>query len=137
MAAPALLSRHFSRSASQAHGRAARLLASPGASRLLALMAVGELVADKLPSVPARIEIPSLVGRAGSGALCGAAVAGWRGEAAAGAALAGAVGALASTFLAYHLRKAAGDATGVPDPVLALAEDALALVAGTHLSASA
>jgi hypothetical protein len=44
-----------------------------------------------------------------------------------------------STFahLAYRLRKRAGEATGLPDPILAFAEDAVALAAGSRLAASA
>src|SRR5690606_2486359 len=112
-------------------------LSSRLAARVLPALALGELVADKLPFVPARTDPPALLGRVGSGALCGAAVAGWRGEPTAGAALAGTLGALGSTFLFYHLRKAAGEATGVPDPAIALAEDAAALTAASRLANAA
>ena len=45
--------------------------------------------------------------------------------------VAGALGAVAVTYGAYHLRKATGEKWHIPDTVLALAEDGL--VAGTGL----
>ncbi|HLT46742.1 MAG TPA: DUF4126 family protein [Rubricoccaceae bacterium] len=134
MAAPALLSRRLARARGRGRNAAARLLGSPWAVRMLPAFALGELVADKLPVTPARTEPTSLAGRVGSGALCGAAVAGWSGGPAVSAALVGAAAALGSSFLAYHLRKAAGESTGVPDPLLGLTEDALAYTAGARLA---
>ena len=83
-----------------------------------------------------RTEPPPLLGRIAMGALSGAIVAAWRGGPATGAALVGGIAAAASTYLAYQLRKAAGQATGVPDPLLGLAEDALVIVAGSRLAAA-
>ena len=138
MTAPALLGRHLARTPGGGRGLAARLLASDLAARLLPLAAAGELVMDKLPFLPPRTELPSLAGRAATGTLCGAAVAQWRGGATAAGAVAGAVAgglaAVGASFAAYHLRRAAGEATGLPDPVVAVAEDAVALAAGAALA---
>jgi hypothetical protein len=77
-----------------------------------------------------------LAGRAFLGAFCGAVVAGRRGRAAPAAALVAALAAVGSTFLAYHLRRAAGERSGLPDLVFAFAEDALVLAAGVRLAAA-
>jgi uncharacterized membrane protein len=142
MAAPALLSRHLSRQTALWHRLRSRsalvhLLASRRTSAALTALAAGEMVADKLPFVPPRTELPSLVGRAASGALCGAVVAARHRSSKPLAAVVGAVAAVGAAHLAYRLRKGAGEATGIPDPVLALAEDALVLTAGRRLAGSA
>lgn len=75
---------------------------SPRPARALLLAAAaGELVADKLPATPSRLEAAGLGGRLVSGAVCGQAMAGPRGAAlAAGAAMAAAAaGATARTRL--------------------------------------
>lgn len=90
-------------------------------SRLLTMAAAGEAVADKTPVVPPRTSGPSVGARVLSGAVCGRVLAGTSGV------VPGALGALAGTFGAYRARAALGMATGVPDPLLGVAEDALAL----------
>lgn len=94
--------------------------ASP-ATRVLPLLAAGELVGDKLPFVPARSSPPAYAGRVASGAACGTAVAGGAGAGV------GAVAAAAVTPLSQRARAALGRRIDVPDPVLGLAEDALAV----------
>jgi uncharacterized membrane protein len=89
--------------------------------RLLTAAALGEVVADKTPLVPPRTSAPALGGRVLSGTLCGRQFAGTWG------AMAGGLGALAATFGAYRARAALGEATKVPDPLLGVAEDALAV----------
>jgi uncharacterized membrane protein len=103
------------------------LLDSPRAARVLTTLAVGELIFDKLPFAPKRIAPAGLSGRLLSGAMCGAAVA--REDQAAGALL-GIAGALAGSFGGYFLRKRAGRASGVPDALLGLAEDGVAIGIG-------
>ena len=83
--------------------------------------AAGELVIDKLPGVPPRIEPPQIAGRMGSGAIAGHRVGGAQGAAA------GAVVALGSTFATYHARRWLTERLPVPDAAVAVAEDALAL----------
>jgi uncharacterized membrane protein len=88
---------------------------------LLTAAAAGELVADKTPVVPPRTSPPALGGRLVSGAVCGRQLAGTWG------AVGGALGALGGTFGAYRARAALGEAIEVPDPLLGVAEDALAV----------
>jgi uncharacterized membrane protein len=106
------------------------VLRSPTAQRLLVLLAVGELVADKLPFVPSRLEPGPLFGRMLCGGLAGAAVASdSRCSPVLGAVL-GAGGAMLGAQAGFHTRVALGRATGIPDPVWGAAEDAAAITLG-------
>jgi uncharacterized membrane protein len=107
--------------------RRIRLLGDPRTAQVLTCLAVGELIFDKLPFAPSRIALAGLSGRLLSGAMCGAAVV--QEDQAAGALL-GMAGALASSFAGYALRKQAGKASGLPDALIALAEDGLAVGLG-------
>lgn len=134
MTAPALLSRHFARYG--ADEGLARLLGTSPVPSLLAVAAAGELVADKTPFVPNRTDPLPAAGRVAMGALMGVAVADWQGESRVLAALAGAAAALGTTFLGYHLRRAAADA-GLPDLPVALAEDVVAVSTAAALAEAA
>src|SRR5690606_33481731 len=90
--------------AMEADGIAQRALARPHVARALTLAAAGELVADKLPFVPARIDPLPLAGRIVSGGLAAWAATSRAHGSRASAALVGACAAAATTFLAYHLR---------------------------------
>ncbi len=99
----------------------------------LSLLAAGEMLADKLPFMPARTAPPVLAGRVLLGALAGGALAGAYGRnLLLGAAIAGAAAAL-SSYVGLALRRAASQRLGLPDPLVALAEDALVLAAGRAL----
>lgn len=97
----------------------------PATAKTMAVLALGEMVADKLPFMPKRTEAPALVTRAISGAVSGAAICSSKKRSAIAGALLGAVGAVGATYGAYQLRKWAGERFEVPDAVIAIAEDAL------------
>ena len=86
------------------------------------LAAAGELIADKLPIVPPRTSPPSLAGRLLSGAAGGGLI----GAGAVGAAAGSATAGLAA-FAGQRARRELGRRTGLPDPLIAVAEDALAI----------
>ena len=98
-----------------------RRLGGPLVRIAIIAAAAGELVIDKLPGVPPRIEPPQLAGRMAGGALAGHRVGGPPGAAA------GAVVALGSAFATYHARRLLAERLPVPDAVVGAAEDALAL----------
>jgi uncharacterized membrane protein len=101
-------------------------LARPRTRAALEVMAAGELLVDKLPFTPSRTLLPSLLFRAISGAVVGAAFASSRrGHPAVGAAV-GAVGAISATYAAYHARQLVDRKLKVADPLVGIAEDALA-----------
>jgi uncharacterized membrane protein len=99
-----------------------------GAARylLLALM-LAELVADKLSFTPSRTRPGPFIGRILAGGLAGAALAGGLGQSLLAGALAGALGAVAGTLAGYQARTGLVRALAVPDYVVALAEDVMAV----------
>jgi uncharacterized membrane protein len=96
-------------------------LGGPRVRSAILVATAGELVVDKLPFVGPRIEPPQLAGRMAGGAFAGHRVSGPQGAAA------GAAAALGSAFATYHARRMLAERLSLPDPVVALAEDALAL----------
>ena len=93
-------------------------------------MEVGELVGDKLPTTPSRTALPPLLGRAVSGAVVGATVFVSDGRRATTGAALGSTVAIVAAFAGERLRALAAENTGLPDPVVALAEDATVLIVG-------
>jgi uncharacterized membrane protein len=91
----------------------------------LLVAAGGEMVADKTPWIPPRCDPSSLAGRVISGALAGRLVGGPAGL------RAGAASAAASTYASERARELLGQRLGLPDPLLAVAEDALVLGVAT------
>ena len=83
------------------------LIGSRGAVLVFTLGALGELVIDKLPSTPNRTRLLGLVGRIVLGGLSGA-----------------------GAFAGYEVRKRLVRALKVPDFVIALLEDAVAIGGG-------
>jgi uncharacterized membrane protein len=105
---------------------ARRLLGSPAAVTTLGTAAIAELVVDKRPTTPSRLEPASIGARLLSGALSGAAVAAAAREPIRTGAIVGASGAMAGAFAGYFARRWAARATRTPDLGWALAEDAAA-----------
>lgn len=94
-------------------------------------LALGEMVADKLPGIPDRIAPAPLFGRGLIGAVLGALVAG-PDDRALGAAV-GAGAALAGSWLGWLLRAELGRVLPLPNMAVALAEDAMAVAAAREL----
>ena len=102
---------------------------------ITSLLAIGELIADQLPSTPSRKAPPGFIARIVTGALCGAALGG--SDAMIGGLLAGVVGAVAGTFGGYEFRVRLVKAIGGKDWPIALLEDAIAIGGGFLIAASA
>lgn len=126
---PALVSRHLSGRRRPKLGRL-EFMRSPTTAGVLKVAAAGELVGDKLPFAPARVEPGALSGRIASGALCGAALSLSKRENGAAGAVVGAIGAAFGSYAFYSLRRTLTERGGLPDTAVALAEDALALTLG-------
>jgi uncharacterized membrane protein len=104
-----------------------RALRSRSGRAAVGLAAAGEIVADKLPSTPSRLNPPVLGARLAAGALVGtlaADTASRRSLLLAGAT--GMAGAAAGTYAGAAYRKAAVARTSTPDLPWALVEDAVA-----------
>lgn len=94
---------------------------------ILSLLAVGELVADQLPSTPSRTAPLGFGGRIVTGALSGAAV-GTAGGSMLGGAIAGIAGAVVGTLGGHFFRGWLAAALGNDRPA-AFIEDAIAISA--------
>lgn len=130
MAAPALLSFEVAELGdADEFGPLERILSSEATPRILAVLAGGEMLADKTDFVPDRTSALPLVGRATIGAATAAAYAVQRRHPIGLPALVGAASAIASTFAVFHLRRLARERLNIPDPVLGFAEDAIVLAA--------
>ena len=93
-------------------------------------LAVGELIADKLPNTPARTAPLGLIARIFLGGACGLSLAISAGGSLFFSALLASIGALFGTFVGYHSRRLVVSKAHVPDFAVAVAEDAIAIAGG-------
>jgi uncharacterized membrane protein len=98
---------------------------------VFSLFALGELIADKLPFIPARTQAGPLGVRIFFGAGCGAALCLSQGASPVLGAVLGGVGGVAGAFAGYLYRR--GLSAKVPNLLLALAEDLVAVGGGLLL----
>ena len=102
-------------------------LAHPVSLAVFSILAIGELIGDKLPKTPARVETFPLVGRTAFGAACGAALAVVAGTGLLLGAVLGGVGAVVGAYAGYLLRRTLTTRGGLADLPVALVEDVIAL----------
>lgn len=104
---------------------------------LLSLLALGELVNDKLSKTPSRKVPPQFIARVVTGAFSGAAIGASKNSWVGGLIL-GAIGAVAGTLGGAELRSRLVQAIGGKDLPIALLEDVIAIVGGllivSHIS---
>jgi len=100
---------------------------------IFSVFAVGELIADKLPFIPRRTLPGPLVVRIVFGALCGAALSLSAGASLILGAILGALGGLAGAFAGYNYRRLLSRGAKLPDLLIALLEDLVAVGGGLLL----
>lgn len=133
MAAPALLSHQFAqRPRWWPRTTLEQMLSTETASRIFKFLAVGEMAADKVPGMPGRIDMPSLAGRALSGALTGAALASYERRPTIPVALVSALSAVGATYAMFYTRQY-GSHHFLREPFLGFLEDGIAVGAGLRL----
>lgn len=93
---------------------------------ILSLLAIGEIINDKLPKTPSRKSAVPFGARIATSALCGAALCA-ASHTMLGGILAGAIGAVIGTLGGYELRTRLARAIGGKDLPIALLEDAVAV----------
>src|SRR5208283_4510090 len=93
-------------------------------------LAIAELVADKLPSTPSRTAPLGLIARTVLGGLCGACLAVAGAQSILLGAVLGVAGGLAGAFAGYRARTGLVKTLRVPDLVIALLEDVVAIGGG-------
>jgi uncharacterized membrane protein len=97
---------------------------------IFTVLAVVELVADKLPKTPSRTSPPGLIARIITGGVTGACVAAGGGQGAVLGAILGIAGGVVGCFGGYQARTRLVKALGTQDIYVALVEDLVA-VAGS------
>jgi uncharacterized membrane protein len=130
MTAPAVVAWAANRHWLNLYNSPLAFMGSTAAVAVFTLLALGELVIDKLPSTPNRTRLAGLIGRTVLGGLSGAGVAVAGSQPIAPGAILGVAGAIAGAFAGYEVRKRLVRALKVPDFVIALLEDAVAIGGG-------
>ncbi len=130
MTAPAIVSYMASSGCLQLQRDRFGIFGHPGALKVLIGLASGEAIFDKLPFMPKRTENAGLGARILSGAVCGATICRASDKSAVVGAIAGAFGAIGSTFAVFNIRQSLSRELRVPDAAIAVLEDATALWAG-------
>jgi uncharacterized membrane protein len=97
---------------------------------LFTFLAICELIMDKLPQTPSRTAPMGLIARVVTGGLSGAALAVSGGKGLLAGVLLGAAGGVAGAFGGYRLRHGLVTQMNVPDFVVAVVEDLLAISGG-------
>jgi uncharacterized membrane protein len=103
------------------------LIGSVPAVAIFTLLAVVELVADKLPQTPSRTSPPGLIARIVMGGLAGACVAAGGAQGIFLGALLGAIGGVAGCFAGYQARTGIVQTLATRDIYIALFEDLVAI----------
>ena len=107
------------------HGSSLAFMGSTAAVAIFSLLAIGELVADKLPLTPKRTALAPLIARILTGGLCGACLCAAAGKSLLVGTLLAGIGAVIGAFAGYGIRKRL--AIQIKDFVIALCEDLVAV----------
>lgn len=134
LTAPAVVSRLAGAAGVNVDKTGVDFLHSPIIPTVMSVLAAGEVIADKLPFIPSRIAPFPLITRAISGATSGAVLCSQKKRSPLLGAIFGAAGAIAGSYAAYAVRKRIVNSLHVPDRVVALAEDALAIGTGALIA---
>ncbi|HEX4708414.1 MAG TPA: DUF4126 family protein [Candidatus Udaeobacter sp.] len=109
------------------HGSPLAFMGSMIAVAVFSVLAIGELVADKLPWIPKRTSPVPLLARFLTGGLCGACLCAAVGQSLVVGALVGGIGGVASAFLGYHVRRSLVTNLHIKDFIVAVCEDVLTI----------
>jgi uncharacterized membrane protein len=115
------------------HGSPLGFMGSMIAVAIFSLLAIGELVADKLPMTPNRTTPAPLLARLITGALCGACVWAAAGKSLIAGALLGGTAGMIGAFAGYEVRRRLVNNLHIHDVVVAVCEDLFAIGLGFFL----
>jgi uncharacterized membrane protein len=133
LTAPAVVAWAAHRNWLNLHNTPLSFMASTAAVVIFTLLAVVELIADQLPSTPSRTKPPGLIARIVFGGLSGAGLALSGAQSIVLGAVLGVAGGVAGAFAGYQVRTRLVKALKVPDLVIALLEDAVAIGGGLFI----
>lgn len=127
MTAPAIISWAATTGWLNLHGSPFAFMGSTVTAVILSLLAVGELIADKLPVTPKRTALAPLLARIVVGGLCGACFCAAAHQPLVIGALFGGAGAVAGAFGGYTVRKNLVGKLKIKDVLVAIPEDFIAI----------
>jgi uncharacterized membrane protein len=102
-------------------------MASTVAVAIFSLLAIGELIGDKLPKTPRRTAIAPLLARIFAGALCGACLGAAANRSLLTTGLLGGIGGVIGAFAGYEIRRRLVSQLHLRDMAVALCEDVIAI----------
>lgn len=109
------------------HGSPLGFMSSITAVVIFSVLAVGELIADKLPMIPKRTAPAPLFARVVTGSLCGACLCAAAGKSLFTGAVLGGTGGVIGAFLGYEVRRRLVNSLHINDFGVAMCEDLLAI----------
>jgi uncharacterized membrane protein len=109
------------------NGSPLAFMGSTIAVAIFSVLAIGELIADKLPWMSKRTAPAPLLARFLTGGLCGACLCAAVGQSLVVGALVGGIGGVASAFLGYHVRRSLVTNLHIKDFIVAVCEDLFAI----------
>jgi len=107
------------------HGSPLVFIGSTTAVATFSLLAIGELIADKLPTIPKRTAPAPLLARVVIGGLCGACLSAAGAKSLLAGMLLGGIGGVIGAFLGYRIRRRLD--LHIKDVVIAVCEDVVAV----------
>ena len=109
------------------HGSPLAFMGSTTAVAVFSLLAIGELVVDKLPTTPKRTAPVGLIARIITGGLCGACLCAAVGKSLLAGTLLGGIGGIVGAFLGHSVRGRLVNNFRIKDLVVAVCEDVVAV----------
>lgn len=109
------------------HGSPLAFMGSTPAVAIFSILAIGELVADKLPKTPKRTTFAPLLARFLLGGLSGASLFAAAGKSLLTGALLGGTGGVIGAFVGYEIRRRIVNTLHIKDIFVAICEDLVAI----------
>jgi uncharacterized membrane protein len=115
------------------HGSPLAFMGSRTAVGIFSVLAIGELIADKLPKTPKRTAFGPLLARILLGGLCGASLSAATGKSLLTGALLGGTGGVIGAFVGYETRRRIVNSLHIKDIFFAICEDLVAIALACFL----
>jgi uncharacterized membrane protein len=109
------------------HGSPLAFMGSTTVVAVFSLLAIGELIADKLPMIPKRTAPAPLTARIITGGLCGACLCAAAGKSLLAGTLLGGIGCIVGALVGYNIRRRLVNTFHINDLVVAVCEDVVAV----------
>jgi uncharacterized membrane protein len=109
------------------HSSPLAFMGSTVAVAIISLLAIGELIADKMPKTPSRTSLVPLLARIVTGGLCGASLCAAANQSLLIGALLGGTGAVIGAFAGYDIRRRLVSKLNTKDIFIAIPEDLIAI----------